>query len=77
MNRLFTGFIFVFFLWAFSAGTVSAQARETEIPKLQNPFSTDFLKGKLEKTKPRMIYNKQIVQQLRDKIKTDPVVKNL
>jgi hypothetical protein len=77
MNKLLTSFAFVLFFLACLTGTVNAQGKEKEIPKLQNPFSTSFVRENLVKTKPRMIYNEQIVRELQGKIKTDPVVKNL
>jgi len=50
---------------------------EKDIPKLQNPFSVSYIKENLTGSKPRMIFNKQIVDDLRGKIKMDPVIGNL
>jgi len=48
-----------------------------DVPKLQNPMSVKYLKENLRKTKPRMVFNDEIVANLREKIKTDPVIGNL
>jgi len=77
MNKLLTVFYVGFFLLVFRSEAAFAQGKETEIPKLQNPFSTEYLKKNLVKTKPRMIYNEQIVRELQGKVKTDAVVKNI
>ncbi len=77
MNKPITIFAFTLLFVAFYIGSVYAQVKEKEIPKLQNPFSTSFVRENLSKTKPRMIYNEQIVDQLKGKIKTDPAIENL
>jgi len=77
MNKLLTSFAFVLFFLACLTGPVNAQGKEKEIPKLQNPFSTSYVRENLAKSKPRMIYNEQIVEQFRVKIKTDTVIENL
>lgn len=77
MNKLLTSFAFVLYFLACLTGAVNAQGKEKEIPKLQNPFSTSYVRENLAKSKPRMIYNEQIVEQLKGKIKTDPVIENL
>ena len=48
-----------------------------EIPKLQNPFSVSYVKKNLKQSKPRMIYNEKIVEDLKVRIKSDPVIKNM
>jgi hypothetical protein len=47
------------------------------MPILHNPFSAAFVRENLVKSKPRMIYNQQILTGLKEKIKTDPVIGNL
>ena len=54
-----------------------ASAQEKDIPKLQNPFSESYIRENLKQTKPRMIYNVQILDNLKAKIKSDPVIKNM
>lgn len=68
---------FSFLLFAFVIEPAFAQGKGKEIPKLQNPFSVSFIQENLAESKPRMIYNEQIIEDLRGKIKTDPVVRNL
>ncbi len=53
------------------------RSNENEIPKLQNPFSESYIRENLKQSKPRLIYNEQIVEELRIKIKSDPVIRNL
>lgn len=48
-----------------------------DIPKLQNPISVDFLKANLAKSSPRLVLNPEIERNLKAKIQTDPVVKNM
>jgi hypothetical protein len=60
-----------------SINQVSAYEQKQDLPLLQNPFSQSYLKENLKKTKPRLIYNEQIVKTLKAKIKSDPVIKNM
>lgn len=60
-----------------SAHLVGAERWNKVVPKLQNPFSVEYLKTQLETTKPRLIYNPRIVEQLKGRIQTDPVIGNL
>ena len=46
------------------------------IVKLENPVTVQYLKTKLRKTTPRLILTPAIEANLKNKIKTDPVVKN-
>ena len=77
MNKLTTYFAFSFLFVAFQVNTDFAQGKEKEFPKLQNPFSVSFIKEHLSQSKPRMIYSKEIVKDVRDKIGTNPVIANL
>lgn len=54
-----------------------AGVQDKDIPRLRNPFSGSYLRENLKRSKPRMIYNEQIVERLEGKIKSDPVIKNL
>ena len=56
---------------------LSGGSQAEEIPKLQNPFSESFVIENLRKTKPRLIYSAEIVEDVRGKVKTDPVLANL
>jgi len=59
------------------AVSVFAGVQDKDIPRLRNPFSESYLRENLKRSKPRMIYNEQIVERLEGKIKSDPVIKNL
>jgi hypothetical protein len=48
-----------------------------EIARLDNPFSAPFLKTNLATSHPRLIYNQQILAQLRSRIASDAVVSNI
>lgn len=52
-------------------------AQEKEIPKLQNPFTVQYLKKNLRKSHPRLVLNSTTEKNLRKKLKTDPVVQNM
>lgn len=54
-----------------------ASAQEKDIPKLQNPFSVSYVRENLKQTKPRLIYTDRIVENLKIKIKSDPVMENM
>jgi hypothetical protein len=59
---------------AFNSGEASDNTKEKEIPKFQNPFSESYVRNNISKSKPRMVFNNQIVENLKGKIKTDPVI---
>ncbi len=48
-----------------------------EIPKLDNPMSEQYLKEHLRKSQPRLVFNSSIEKNLKQKIKTDPVLQNM
>jgi len=73
MIKLFIGFVLFFSI----SQTNIASAQEKDIPKLQNPFTESYLRDNLKQSKPRMIYNEKIVEGLKVKIKSDPVIKNM
>ncbi|MGB2905586.1 MAG: heparinase II/III family protein [Candidatus Aminicenantaceae bacterium] len=76
-KNLLTQFILPFLLMTYQVNTSFAGEKEKDIPKLQNPVSVSYIKNNLTESKPRMIFNKQIVQDLKGKIKSDPVIGNL
>ena len=55
----------------------SAAQEEKEIPKLQNPVSVQYIKKNLRKSQPRLVLNSKIKQDMKKKLTSDPVVKNL
>ena len=50
---------------------------ETQPVKLDNPISVAYLKKNLSKQSPRLVLNKKTEQNLKKKLKTDPVVQNV
>ena len=56
--------------------SVSAYSQETPL-KLHNPISVDYLKKNLRKSLPRLVLNEEIEKNLKNKLKTDPVVYNV
>lgn len=62
------------FILAFSTPAI---AQEEEIPMLENPMSEQYLKKNLRKSQPRLVYNAQLVKNLKTEVKTDPVIKNM
>ncbi|MQY77687.1 MAG: hypothetical protein GH151_00585 [Bacteroidetes bacterium] len=77
MNKLLTLFVLSIFFIAYQVNTAFADEKDKDIPKLQNPFSESYIRENLKQSKPRMIYNEQIIEELKAKIKTDPVIKNM
>ncbi|MDW7693150.1 heparinase II/III family protein [Flammeovirgaceae bacterium SG7u.111] len=57
--------------------SAQAQHEEENIPKLENPITTKYLKSKLRKSQPRLVYNSQTIKLLQKKLKTDPVIQNM
>ncbi|MEP3446300.1 MAG: heparinase II/III family protein [Flavobacteriaceae bacterium] len=45
--------------------------------KLDNPITVDYIKKKLRKESPRLVLNEKLEKNLRDKLKTDPVIQNI
>lgn len=59
-------------------GDENSFLKETkEIPKLENPMSVGYLKKNLRKSHPRLVLKPSIEKDLRNKVKNDPVVKNM
>jgi hypothetical protein len=52
-------------------------SNENEIPVLQNPITVEYLKRNLRKSQPRLVLNSAIEKELRSKLKTDPVIRNM
>jgi hypothetical protein len=47
------------------------------IPQLENPITLSYLKEKLRKKSPRLVLNAELEKELKKKLATDPVVKNM
>lgn len=57
---------------------MSAQnVNQENIPTLDNPMTEQYLKKNLRKSHPRLVLNSSIEKNLKAKIKSDPVVKNI
>ncbi|MEO9892523.1 heparinase II/III family protein [Aurantibacter sp.] len=72
-SLLFTPLFLLSTLQTIEAQEVAAH----EIPQLENPISVSYLKRKLPKKGPKLVMNAKIEKQLKKKLQTDPVVKNL
>lgn len=59
------------------AGNNASSSNEEDIPKLDNPMSVQYLKKNLRKSQPRLVLNAATERNLRNKLKTDPVVQNM
>jgi hypothetical protein len=59
----------------FSAVATASFAAEQV--KLHNPISVDYLEQHLRKEHPRLVFTPEMVDQLRAKVKTDPVISNM
>ncbi|MAX25823.1 MAG: hypothetical protein CMJ19_15090 [Phycisphaeraceae bacterium] len=58
-------------------GASFAQVNPSDIPRLENPVSVQYLKKKLPKTGPKLVLDAKTARVLRSKLKSDPVVKNV
>jgi hypothetical protein len=59
------------------AGMNPSSSGDDDIPKLDNPMSVQYLKKNLRKSQPRLVLNAATERNLRNKLKTDPVVQNM
>lgn len=76
-KSIFTRVLLPIILISFLAATCFAGKRENDIPKLKNPFSVSYVKKTVSQEKPRMIFNQGIVEGLKERIRSDPVIGNL
>ncbi|MCP4312389.1 MAG: hypothetical protein GY790_14090 [Bacteroidetes bacterium] len=70
-----TGLLFLLLILLPVEG-LSGGSQAEEIPKLQNPFSESYVRENLRKTKPRLIFSAEIVENVRGKVESDPVLAN-
>ena len=61
----------------FSCNQEAVKSNNQTNLELSNPFTTKFLTESLRKDLPRLVLNDEIDQILRNKLKTDAVVKNI
>lgn len=59
------------------ANQILAAEKEDDIPSFHNPFTASYIRDNLSQSKPRLIYNQEIIEDVREKIQTDPVVANI
>lgn len=57
-------------------GITLSESGSDDIQKLDNPFSTDYLKNNLKKSTPRLILTTEMEKDLKNKIIADPVVRS-
>ncbi len=72
--------IILLFSLTFGSSNLCAQTldnHETQPLKLENPMSVAYLKKNLNEQSPRLVLNKKIEKDLREKLKTDAVVQNV
>jgi hypothetical protein len=55
----------------------SLEDEKDEVQKLMNPISVAYLKKYLRKSQPRLVLNSSIEKNLKSKLKSDPIVKNI
>ena len=63
------------FSLAFDYSNLCAQTKSDY--QLENPMSVQYLKKNLRKSKPRLVFNAAIEKNLREKLKTDPLIQNI
>ena len=73
VNRIICLLIIAFFMPAI----LIAGTEDQEIPMLDNPMSVQYLKKKIQKSHPRLVFNADIEKNLKKKMKTDPVLQNM
>lgn len=64
----------------FSSMSVRGMAQASDgddIPRLDNPMTIRYLEKNLRKSQPRLVLNRSAEQVLRQKLKTDPVTRNM
>ncbi|HCN84878.1 MAG TPA: hypothetical protein DIT07_14865 [Sphingobacteriaceae bacterium] len=74
-----TKIIWLAFLTSLAYSSLKGQGSKASndgMVKLENPITVQYLKTKLKKSLPRLILTPSIEKNLKNKIKTDPVVKN-
>ncbi len=57
--------------------TVHAAVSALPLPQLENPITVDYLEQHLNQSHPRLVYTPAIVDELKQKQKTDPAVRSL
>jgi len=60
-----------------SAFSQDSENREWNTYKLENPISVSYLKKNLRKSQPRLVLNPATEKNLREKLKSDPLIQNI
>lgn len=77
-NSLPPAVLFILCLWAGTAVEVFAQPHAVdEAYRLENPMTQEYLQANLTADSPRLILNERRESRLREKLETDPVVRNM
>jgi hypothetical protein len=76
-QKIFLSCLLTVFLLSQTAFVYSQENHETKIVQLENPITPSYLKKNLTKQSPRLVLNKKIEKNLKEKLKTDPVVQNV
>ena len=66
----------ILFLFVLITGAAHA-SDASDIPRLDNPMTVQYLKKNLRKSHPRLVLNSSTERHLRQKLKTDPVIRNM
>ncbi|MFC2123217.1 heparinase II/III family protein [Bacteroidota bacterium] len=74
---LFLVFMLLLFIYSFRVFAFVYEDDDKNIPRLENPVTVQFLKKTLRKSGPRLVLNSKIEKDLKKKLQTDPVVKNM
>ncbi len=77
MNKSIALIVYSILLVVYINNSIFAINKDEDIPKLNNPFTEKYLLNNLSRIKPKMVFNDQIVTDLRKKIETDPLLRNM
>lgn len=69
--------VILFNLFIVLSALSQSKTLENEIPKLNNPMSVEYLKANLLKSQPRLVLNSAIEKELKKKLNSDSVIKNM
>ncbi len=75
-HNLTSPFFLVILLLIYSSAS-ALPPEEKKIPVLENPISVQYLKKNLLKNQPRLVLNAAAERNLKNKLKSDPVIQNM
>lgn len=75
--NLIQNFLLVLIILGISNFVHAQNKQETEPQKLNNPITVAYLKTNLQKELPRLVLNRSIEKNLKEKLKTDLVIQNV